>query len=136
MARLKAGRGNPIADVVINASWCSARAFKVQNLLLPHLPAPVATMPESPQDSHFVAQAITGLGIVWNTRSGAPRPAEWDDVARPESRNVATLPGPAQSGSAFDFIAGMLAARGEAAWKPSPRCGATAPSSPAPSSRR
>jgi iron(III) transport system substrate-binding protein len=117
MARLEAERGNPIADVVISASWSSARDLKAQNLLLPRLPAAAVTVPDSLKDSHFVAQAISGLGIVWNTRSGTPRPAEWDDLARPEFRNLVTLPDPAQSGSNFDLIAGMLAARGEAAWE-------------------
>jgi iron(III) transport system substrate-binding protein len=116
MARLEAERANPVADVLISASWSSARDLKAQNLLLPHLPAAAATVPDSLKDSHFVAQAISGLGIVWNSRSGTPRPAEWDDLARPEFRNLVTLPDPAQSGSNFDLIAGMLAARGAAAW--------------------
>lgn len=117
MARLEAERANPVADILISASWSSARDLKAQNLLLPHAPPGAATVPDSLKDSHFVAQAISGLGIVWNTRSGTPRPAEWDDLARPEFRNLVTLPDPAQSGSNFDLIAGMLAARGEAAWE-------------------
>lgn len=116
MARLEAERSNPVADVVISASWSSARDLKAQNLLLPHLPAAAATVPANLKDSHYVAQAVSGLGIVWNTRSGTPRPVEWDDLARPEFRNLVTLPDPAQSGSNFDLIAGLLAARGDAAW--------------------
>lgn len=117
MARLEAERANPVADVLISASWSSARDLKAQDRLLPYLPAGAATVPDSLKDSHYVAQAISGLGIVWNTRSGTPRPAEWDDLARPEFRDLVTLPDPAQSGSNFDLIAGMLAARGEAAWE-------------------
>ncbi|MCS6932450.1 MAG: extracellular solute-binding protein [Acetobacteraceae bacterium] len=117
MARLEAERANPIADVVISASWSSARDLKAQNLLLPYLPAAAAAVPPALKDGHYVAQAVSGLGIVWNSRSGTPRPAEWDDLARPEFRNLVTLPDPAQSGSNFDLIAGLLAARGDAAWE-------------------
>lgn len=116
MARLEAERANPIADVVVSASWSSARDLKSQDLLLPHLPEAAATVPDNLKDSHYFAQGVSGLALVWNSRSNAPRPTDWEDLTRPEYRDLVTLPDPAQSGSAFDLIAGMLANRGEATW--------------------
>lgn len=116
MARLEAEEANPQADVVISASWDSAVSMKERGLLLEYLSPNAAMVPDFLKDSHYVAQGVSALAIAWNSQSGTSRPEDWSDLAGPEFRALVTMPDPAQSGSAFELIAGLEQARGEEAW--------------------
>lgn len=116
MARLEAEQANPQADVVVSASWASAKDMHDRGLLLEYQSAHAATVPDYLKHSHYTAQGISALAITWNSQSGTPRPADWSDLALPAYRDLVTMPDPAQSGSAFDLISGLEAARGEDAW--------------------
>ncbi|TVQ32812.1 MAG: extracellular solute-binding protein [Geminicoccaceae bacterium] len=117
MARLEAEAANPQADVVVSASWGSAVDMFERGLLLEHVSPHAETVPDFLQHSHYVAQGISALALAWNTQSGTPRPTDWSDLAAPAFRDLVTMPDPAQSGSAFDLVVGLEAARGEAAWE-------------------
>ena len=117
MARLEAEEANPQADVVVSASWGSAVDMHERGLLLEYVSPHAETVPDYLQHSHYVAQGISALAIAWNTESGTPRPEDWSDLADPAFRDLVTMPDPAQSGSAFDLVVGLEAARGEAAWE-------------------
>lgn len=117
MARLEAEESNPQADVVVSASWSSAVDMHERGLLLPYTSPNAAQVPASLQHSHYVAQGISALAIVWNSQSGVPRPSEWSDLTQPVYRDLVTMPDPAQSGSAFDLVAGLEAAMGEQGWQ-------------------
>ncbi len=117
MARLEAEEANPQADVVVSASWGSALDLYERGLLLEHVSPNSAMVPDFLKHSHYVAQGISALAMAWNTQSGTPRPSDWSDLAAEEFRDLVTMPDPAQSGSAFDLIVGLEAARGEAAWE-------------------
>ncbi len=116
MARLEAEAANPQADVVISASWGSARDLHARGLLMEYLSPNAAMVPDFLKHPFYVAQGISALAMVWNTNSGTPRPAEWADLAGPAFRDLVTMPDPAQSGAAFDLVAGLEAAMGEGAW--------------------
>ena len=116
MARLEAEEANPQADVVVSASWDSAVSMKERGLLLEYLSPNAETVPDFLKDTHYVAQGISALAIAWNTQSGTPKPMDWSDLAAPEFRDLVTMPDPAQSGSAFELVAGLEQARGEDAW--------------------
>lgn len=116
MARLEAEEANPQADVVVSASWGSARDMYERGLLMEYLSPNAGAVPDSLKHSHFVAQGISALAIAWNTESGTPRPGEWSDLADEAYRDLVTMPDPAQSGSAFDLIAGLETAMGDDAW--------------------
>jgi len=117
MARLQAEETNPQADVVISASWGSARDLHERGLLLEYLSPNAATVPDDLKHSHYAAQGVSALAIAWNTKSGTPRPDEWADLAAAPFAGLVTMPDPAQSGAALDLVAGLEAARGEEAWK-------------------
>lgn len=117
MARLEAEESNPQADVVVSASWGSAVDMHERGLLLPYTSPNATQVPSSLQHSHYVAQGISALAIVWNSQSGVPRPNEWSDLTQPVYRDLVTMPDPAQSGSAFDLVAGLEAAMGEEGWQ-------------------
>ena len=117
MARLEAEEANPQADVVISASWGSAVDLHARGLLMEYTSPNAEMVPDFLRHSHYVAQGISALAMAWNTQSGTPRPGDWSDLAAPEFQGMVTMPDPSQSGSALELVAGLEAARGEAAWE-------------------
>lgn len=113
MARLEAERSNPNADVLISASWDSAVDLKAQGDLLAYTSANAAMVPDFLKDSHYVAQGVSALAMAWNRGSSVPRPNEWTDLTQAIYMNEVTMPDPAQSGTAFELVAGLITANGE-----------------------
>ncbi|WP_375058185.1 ABC transporter substrate-binding protein [Zobellella sp. DQSA1] len=113
LARLEAEQANPQADVFISASWDSAQDLKAQGLLQPYQSPNAAQVPDFLKDSHFVAQGVSALAMVWNRNSHTPMPADWSDAADPAYRDQVTMPDPAQSGTAYQLVTGLLSSRGE-----------------------
>ncbi|TMV78917.1 extracellular solute-binding protein [Thioclava sp. BHET1] len=109
MARLQAEAANPVADVVISASWNTATSFAKKGLLLPYTSPNAAKVPDFLKTDTAVAEGISALGIAWNPKSGTPKPEDWSDLAKPEYKDKVTMPDPAQSGSAFELVAGLEA---------------------------
>ncbi|RAU18128.1 ABC transporter substrate-binding protein [Nitrincola tibetensis] len=117
MARLEAEQANPIADILISASWDSAIALKARGDLLEHVSPNAVQVPEYLKDTHYVAQGVSALAMVWNKNSQVDMPKDWSDLAQPAYNNEVTMPDPAQSGAAFQLLTGLLASQGEdATW--------------------
>jgi iron(III) transport system substrate-binding protein len=115
MARLESEQANPLADVVISASWDSAESLHADGLLHEYLSPNAETVPDFLKTDHYVAQGISALALVWNQDSGVPAPADWNDLTDSAYRDQVTMPDPAQSGAAFELISGLLTAQGEEA---------------------
>lgn len=115
LARLDSERSNPRADVVISASWDSAQDLKRQGLLLAYQSPNAEQVPDFLKDSHYVAQGVASLAMVWNRNSETPQPSDWSDVADDVYRNEVTMPDPSQSGAAFQLVSGLLTANGDQA---------------------
>jgi len=116
MARLEAEAGNPHADVLISASWDTARDLEQRGWLLDYRSPNAAHVPAAFKTASYVAQGISALGIVWNTRTGLPEPHDWRDLAAPAYRNQVTMPDPALSGASLDLLLGLQARLGPQAW--------------------
>lgn len=116
MARLEAEEANPQADVVVSASWGSAEDMFERGLLLEYTSAHAEMIPDFLKHSHYAAQGVSALAMVWNTQSDVPRPSEWADLTDKVYRDLITMPDPSQSGAAFDLVAGLEASMGEQAW--------------------
>ncbi|MEI2420415.1 ABC transporter substrate-binding protein, partial [Arthrospira platensis SPKY2] len=106
-------RSNPLADVVISASWDSAVALKDRGDLLEYISPNASGVPDFLKDTHYVAQGVSALAMVWNRNSSAPMPTDWMDLVDPVYKNEVTMPDPAQSGAAFQLVTGLLASKGE-----------------------
>lgn len=117
MARLEAEESNPVADVLVSASWGSALDLEKRGLLMAYSSPNAKTVPDFLKADTYVAQGVSALAIAWNSRSGTPKPADWSDLARPEYRDMVTMPDPAQSGSAYDLVAGLQSQDEPATWK-------------------
>lgn len=117
LARLEAEAANPRADVLISASWDTAQDLDQRGWLLPYESPNAAQVPTQFKTPSYVAQGISALGIVWNTKSDKPEPKDWSDLATPDYKDLVTMPDPALSGATLDLLLGLYAAHGEGAWK-------------------
>lgn len=107
MARLAAEQANPVADVVISAAWDTAVQYDQDGLLLAYESPNAAKVPDFLKTGDYVAQGISALAIAWNTKSGTPEPKDWSDLAKPEYKDLVTMPDPASSGSAYSLVAAL-----------------------------
>ena len=108
MARLTAERANPQADVLISASWDTAVDLKKADQLLAYQSPNAKTVAPALKDTHYVAQGAAALAIVWNSKSGKPRPSDWADLAAPAYKDAVTIPDPSLSGAAFGMVSGIV----------------------------
>jgi len=116
MARVEAEASNPHADVLISASWDTAQDLDRRGWLAPYTSPNAARVPPMFKSPNYVAQGISALGIVWNTRTGKPEPRDWSDLAAPAYRDQVTTPNPALSGASLDLLLGLQDRLGESAW--------------------
>lgn len=117
MARLQAEATNPRADVVISASWDSAQDLDRRGMLVAHDSANAQQVAPQYRHAHYVAQGLSVLSIVWNTKSGTPRPADWNDLTAPAFKDKVTMPDPAQSGAALDLLSALQQRQSDKAWE-------------------
>lgn len=117
MARLEAEQANPLADVLISASWDTAEELQHRGWLLPYQSANAAKVPETLKTDFYVAQGTSALGIVWNTKSGTPEPKEWSDLTTAAFKDNVTTPDPSLSGASLDLLIGLQNGMGERAWQ-------------------
>ena len=116
MARLAAEQANPQCDVLVSASWATAPALKARGQLLAYMSPNAKTVPAALKDADYVAQGAAALAIIWNPKTGKPKPHDWSDLALASYKNAVTMPDPAASGSAFGLVSG-LAANSDFGWK-------------------
>ncbi|WP_186106370.1 ABC transporter substrate-binding protein [Burkholderia gladioli] len=116
MARVEAEASNPHADVLISASWDTAQDLDQRGWLAPYTSPNAAHVPPMFKTPNYVAQGISALGIVWNTRTGKPEPHDWMDLAAPAYRDQVSTPNPALSGASLDLLLGLQDRLGDAAW--------------------
>lgn len=116
MARLEAEQANPQADILISASWDTAEDLHNRGWLLPYQSPNAANVPDELKSADYVAQGISALGIVWNTKSGTPEPKEWQDLTTAAFKDKVTTPDPALSGASLDLLIGLQNGMGDNAW--------------------
>lgn len=117
MARLQAETTNPRADVVISASWDSAQDLDRRGLLVAHGSANARQVAPQYRQPNYVAQGLSVLSIVWNTKSGTPRPNDWSDLTAPAFKDKVTMPDPAQSGASLDLLSALQKRQSDKAWE-------------------
>ncbi|PXK69606.1 ABC transporter substrate-binding protein [Klebsiella variicola] len=117
MARLEAEQANPQADVLISASWDTAEDLHQRGWLLPFASANADQVPTNLKSADYIAQGVSALGIVWNSKSGTPEPKEWRDLTQPAFKDKVTTPDPALSGASLDLLIGLQNSMGDQAWQ-------------------
>lgn len=120
LSRLQAEESHPQADVVILADWSAGLSLAQQGLVLAYQAPGAQEVPAAYQapDQSFVAQGMSATTIVYNTDKVTTPPQDWDDLLQPAWKDQVTMPDPAASGTAYDFLATFLEQRGEdAGWQ-------------------
>ena len=84
--------------------------------MLPSASANADKVPANLKSADYVAQGISALGIVWNTKSGTPEPKEWRDLTEAAFKDKVTTPDPALSGASLDLLIGLQNGLGDKAW--------------------
>src|SRR5690606_7500297 len=112
---LEAEAANPRADVVISASWDSALDLDDRGWLLPYQSPNAEQVPAAYKGPSYVAQGLSALGLVWNSKSGTPRPGDWSDLTGQAFNAKVNLPDPTLSGTALELLGGLHNAMGEQA---------------------
>lgn len=112
MARIEAEAVNPLVDVLISASWDTAADFQKRGWLVKYTSPNAANVPAFLKTDVAVAQGVSALAIVWNPKSGTPKPGDWADLTKPPFRGLVTMPDPAQSGASFELVAALASVGG------------------------
>lgn len=106
-AELAAGGAAP--DVLLIADSVTMESLKKQNLLAAYR-SPEASRYDAqlydPQGYYYGTKLIT-TGIAYHTRAPV-KPASWQDLLKPELKNMTTLPSPLYSGAAQIHMATLM----------------------------
>src|SRR3972149_4904133 len=122
---LRETRAKPDADIF----WASAvDAFQVlkadgllekvalPDALLSRIPKTIGTFPIHDPDGHYFGFAVSGYGLMWNTRYLAlhklPQPKEWTDLADGRYHGHLVISAPSRSGTTHLTIEVILQAYG------------------------
>jgi len=119
LARLEAEKSNPVADIVVLASWPSGMEMVRDGWTQSYPDAVNAEKLHDTwldEDRHLFGYSASALGITYNTKLVSTPPKDWSDLAAGEWKGVVNIPDPTLSGSALDFISGYLNEKGEEGW--------------------
>jgi ABC-type Fe3+ transport system substrate-binding protein len=127
---LRETRSRPEADIFWVSAVDAFQTLKADGLLdkvalpretLARIPAKVGSFPLHDPDGYYWGFAVSGYGLMWNTRYLAlhklPAPREWTDLADPRYHGHLVISAPSRSGTAHLTIEVILQAYGwEKGW--------------------
>lgn len=110
LARLETEESNPIADVVILASWSDGLSLKEADKLQSYtLEDPEAVIDSwIDEDSMLFGYSASAAAVIYNTILVPELSADWDELASSAYEGMLAIPDPALSGSCKDFLAGYV----------------------------
>lgn len=120
LAKLEAEKSNPVADVVVLASWPAAVGMKNDGWTTAYEDAKNADKLYDgwvDKDKNIFGYSGSAVGIIYNTNLVSNPGEDWDDYLSDEYKDSINLPDPSSSGSAMDLISGYMADKGEDGWK-------------------
>jgi len=110
LARLEAEKANPVADVVILASWSDGLSMKNAGEIESYKPenAEKAVPGWIDEDSMLFGYSASAVGVIYNTTIFETLSASWDELGNVEYKDNLSIPDPEKSGACKDFIAGFV----------------------------
>ena len=110
LARLEAEEANPIADVVILASWSDGLGMKASDKLMSYTPANADKIVEGwiDADSTLFGYSASAVGVIYNTTIIPELSADWGELAGEKYKDTLAIPDPEKSGACKDFVAGFV----------------------------
>ena len=118
LARMEAESANPVADVVILASWSDGLSLKADGMVESYTPANADKMNAGWVDSDkmLYGTSASAVGVIYNTTVFPTLDADWADLADAQYKDQLAIPDPEKSGACKDFLAGYITANGEDSW--------------------
>lgn len=109
--------GAPQPDVLFIADATVMEQLKGDGRLMSYADAPVDGLPQGfyDADKTYFGTKIIPTGIVYNTKSGKPRPVSWGDLISPNAKDQVIMPSPLYSGAAVIHV-GTITAQPELGW--------------------
>jgi iron(III) transport system substrate-binding protein len=109
--------GAPQPDVLFIADATIMEQMKSDGRLMSYPDAPVDGLPQGfyDADKTYFGTKIIPTGIIYNTKSGKPRPVSWADLISPNARDQVIMPSPLYSGAAVIHV-GTITAQPELGW--------------------
>ena len=110
LARLEAEQANPIADVVILASWSDGLSMKADGQLESYTPANADKINDGwiDSDSTLFGYSASAVGVIYNTTIISELDADWSELADEQFKDMLAIPDPEKSGACKDFLAGLV----------------------------
>lgn len=129
LARLEAEQANPVADVVILASWSDGLSMKADDKLLSYTPANSDKIVDGwiDKDNTLFGYSASAVGVIYNTTVIPEMSADWKDLADEKYKDLLAIPDPEKSGACKDFVAGFVNKYGWDAFKGMAQNGMTVP---------
>ena len=114
LARLEAEAANPVADVVILASWSDGLSMKADDKLESYTPenADLTVDGWLDDDSVLFGYSASAVGVIYNTTVFSTLDADWKDLGNAEYKDQLAIPDPEKSGACKDFVAGYVVKNG------------------------
>lgn len=110
LARLEAEQANPVADVVILASWSDGLSMKADGSIMSYTPANADKAVEGwiDEDSMLFGYSASAVGIIYNTTVIPEMSADWSELSDEQFKGLLAIPDPEKSGACKDFVAGFV----------------------------
>lgn len=110
LARLETEEANPVADVVILASWSDGLSMKESGQIMSYTPADADKVNEGwiDEDNMLFGYSASAVGVIYNTTIYPELSADWADLAGADYADDIAIPDPEKSGACKDFLAGMV----------------------------
>ena len=110
LARLEAEQANPVADVVILASWSDGLSIKADGQLESYTPANADKIVDGwiDADNELFGYSASAVGVIYNTTVFPTMDADWSELGNAEYKDQLAIPDPEKSGACKDFVAGYV----------------------------
>lgn len=108
LARLETEQANPVADVVILASWSDGLSMKEDGQIMSYTPANADKANWIDEDSMLFGTSASAVGVIYNTTIYSELSADWADLAGADYKDNIAIPDPEKSGACKDFLAGFV----------------------------
>ena len=119
MARITAEANNPQADVWLGAPSENHVVLKEEGLTIPYVSAAMEKLAPSfkDPDGYWRSFYMNPMALAVNTealeKAGATKPTSWQDLLKPEYKDLIQMPTPQSSGTAYAIITTLVAIMGE-----------------------
>lgn len=119
MARITAEANNPQADVWLGAPSENHVVLKEEGLTIPYISDAMEKLDPSfkDPDGYWRSFYMNPMAFAVNTealkKAGATKPTSWQDLLKPEYKDLIQMPTPQSSGTAYAVITTLVAIMGE-----------------------